>query len=131
MGYFKCWSVKNVLDLYVDGRLGYGAKRKIAEHLGTCSGCRALKEELSPLSAEDLGKIDVPEGLAESILKELGKEGAPSRRAPALGEVLAFSPAKAAALAYCALLAAGHTLPGGLPSQADAPLPESVLEAMR
>lgn len=120
MSWLRCWSVRNVLDLYVDGRLTEAAAARVASHLKTCSACRAEEAELRPVPAGK--KLQAPEGLAESILEKLAEGSAPKEPAPPLWEGLRLSPAQAAALVYIAVLAGGHALPG-VYSQAHAAAP--------
>lgn len=110
--YLACWSARNVLDLYVDGRLAPGRSAHVRRHISACPGCGAAAKELAPLSLGS-GSAAVPAGLAESIKRAL-KQGA------AAGPVFvwpALRPAQAAALVYLALLWAA---PGfyGAPCQA-------------
>lgn len=116
MSLLRCWSVRNVLDLYVDGRLTERAAARVAAHLEECANCRAEADALKPVSADLAEKVEVPEGLAEAILEKLGTEERPAP-APALRELISLEPAQALALVYLTALIGGHALPG-VPSQA-------------
>ena len=111
MGYFRCWSVRNVLDLRVDGRLPPGASAKVDSHLQNCVPCQTAFEESGGIKnlLSKAKKISVPAGLASSILKKVGT-------APAPKPVWTFTPAQGAALAYLAMTLLANRLPGP-PSQ--------------
>ncbi|MFH2202625.1 MAG: zf-HC2 domain-containing protein [Elusimicrobiota bacterium] len=131
MSFFRCWSVRNILDLYVDDRLTAGAARRVKTHLKECEECRAEHEALMPVVRSGEINIEVPAGLTESILKKLREESAPAEAPLELREALRLSPAQACSLVYCALLLSAHALPGGQPSQAHSGEAARVLEAQR
>lgn len=107
-----CWSARNVLDLHVDGRLTARAAARVDAHLKACAGCRAAAEELRPIALKG-SAVELPPGLAESILRRLEAEAEPAALpAPAWR----LAPAQAAALVYLLALAAGNAAPG-VPSQ--------------
>ncbi len=112
MKMFYCWSVRNVLDLHVDGRLSSGRAARLNAHLSGCPDCRKAERALRPLALK-AGKTVVPSGLAAAILAGLKTVPAP---AP-VSVPRRLTPAQGLAVAYLALLAAGHSL-GGVPSQA-------------
>jgi len=125
MSLFRCWSTRNLLDLYADGRLTEGAAARIAAHLKACETCRLEAEAHRALPAEFAEKVEVPAGLAEAILKkvEAGESAAPRLEMPRL------EPAQALAALYLAVVVGGHALPG-TPSQAFAQDPVKT-EALR
>ncbi len=131
MGFFRCWSVRNILDLYVDERLMPGTMLRVQAHLKTCADCREEKEALAPVLPPNAAKIAVPEGLKESILEKLEKGEVPQSAPVTLGETLRLSPAQAFSLAYCALLISAHAVPGGRISQAYSADAAEVIEAHR
>ena len=102
-----CWASRNVLDLYVDGRLSAGQARRVREHLSRCPDCAREEKALKPMKLEL--PVNVPAGLASAILKKL-EEGAEPRALPRAAWQL--KPAQAAAFAYLALLAGGNLAPG-------------------
>lgn len=107
-----CWSARNVLDLHVDGRLTAGAAARVEAHLKACAGCRAAADELRPVPLK-AGAVEVPPGLADSILRRLETEAEP---AALPSPTWRLAPAQAAALVYLLTLAAGNAAPG-TPSQ--------------
>ena len=116
---FRCWGVRNILDLYVDGRLSAARETQVRAHLDDCAACRLQAKPMLGIRAllKRSGGPQVPAGLAEAILKRL--EAEPESAAAEAAEPWAWrlSPAQAAAMVYLALLAAGNAGPG-LPSQA-------------
>ena len=112
MKMFYCWSVRNVLDLHVDGRLSSGRAARLNAHLSGCLDCRKAERALRPLALK-AGKTVVPSGLAAAILAGLKTVPAP------VSVPRRLTPAQGLAVAYLALLAAGHSLEG-VPSQASA-----------
>ena len=116
--WMACWSSRNVLDLYVDGRLTAAQTARVREHLHGCAECAREERALRPVKL-DL-PVEVPAGLVESILKKF-EEGAEPRAfaRPAWR----LQPAQAAAFVYLALLASGNLAPGavsqGLPGTND------------
>lgn len=121
MASIRCWSVKNILDLYLDGRLCAGAAARVAGHLETCAACREAVSELGGvptlLKAEE--KVSVPEGLEAAIIARLAAEAGAADEDESLGAGLAglweywrLSPAQAAAIVYLVVLAGSHALPG-------------------
>ncbi|MFH1726322.1 MAG: zf-HC2 domain-containing protein [Elusimicrobiota bacterium] len=132
MGLLRCWSVQNVLDLFVDGRLTESASVRVAAHLDVCENCRAEAEALKPIPAASAGTVAVPEGLADAILEKLRSEDAPAP-VPAsvdLRDFLRLRPAQALALVYFIALASAHALPG-VPSQGLTPPDGARTEAPR
>jgi predicted anti-sigma-YlaC factor YlaD len=103
MSLFRCWSVRNVLDLFVDRRLTRDAEHWVAEHLQDCDSCRAHAEELSPVAGLFAEAVEVPAGLKESIL-EAFEQGEQSR-----GWRPRLQAAQALALLYCLALAGVHS----------------------
>ncbi len=130
MNFFRCWSVRNVLDLYHDRRLTAGGEARVKLHLQACEECREEAEACAPISVPELSKVKVPEGLAESILEKLESENAPAESPMTLGETLRLTPARALGVAYCALILTAHIVPG-IPSQAHAEKAARVLEVQR
>lgn len=130
MNFFRCWSVRNVLDLYHDRRLTPGVQARVKLHLQACEECREEAEACAPLSIPELSQVQVPEGLTEAILEKLESENAPAESPVRLGELLRLTPARALGIAYCALILSAHIVPG-IPSQAYAEKAASVLEAQR
>ncbi|MBI2362773.1 MAG: zf-HC2 domain-containing protein, partial [Elusimicrobia bacterium] len=47
---FRCWSTRNILDLFVDGRLAAAQEARVGRHLESCPACRAQADELKPLA---------------------------------------------------------------------------------
>jgi anti-sigma factor RsiW len=129
MNYFQCWSVRNILDLYVDGRLSLRAKHKIDSHLKKCPDCREEREVLSPVVSRT--KTAVPKDLTQSILKKLEEKYSTSENAFPAAEILRLSPTQAAGLAYCLLVFSAHALVGGVSSQAYDAQAAQMLEAQR
>ena len=106
MDYFRCWSVRNVLDLYMDGRLGPLWNAWIGRHVDACGPCRQALATLGPFTAP-AGPVAVPDGLAASILARLEAERAADVLAPSsapLWTALSLGPAQALALAFLALV---------------------------
>lgn len=131
MSTLRCWSARNILDLYVDRRLGPRWTTRVEAHLPACPACRKAAREMEglPDQLKAALSIEAPRNLAASILKELGS---PLRRGGRLRgegldlrEVWRLEPVQAAALAYCILLAAGHALPGYPPQAYRPPAVES------
>jgi len=120
---FRCWSVENLLDLFVDGRLAAARAGWVRVHLEACASCRAQAQELEDvrrmLRAQASSPAAVPEGLADAILEAWEKGGAPAAGEDwtvGLREMALWSPARALALAYLGLVVSLHALPGA-PSQ--------------
>lgn len=113
-----CWTSRNVLDLYVDGRLTAAQSARVREHLKDCAECAREEKVLRPVKFEV--PVEVPAGLVDSILKKL-EEGAEPRAV--LRPAWRLQPAQAAAFVYLALLAGGNLAPGiasqGLPGTDD------------
>lgn len=126
----RCWSARNLLDLYADRRLTERAGAKVAAHLTRCAECRELAGELGAVTEllAGLGEVKVPEGLAESILAQLGTEPASSRPRVSLLDGLRLKPSQAAALLYIGLLAGGNSLPGPASATASGPRSPAALE---
>ena len=103
-----CWSSRNVLDLYVDGRLAPRAAGRVEAHLAACAACRREAEALKPIRLP-AGSVSAPAGLADAILKQLEAGAEPARTA---APAWRLAPSQAAALVYLALLAAGNAGPG-------------------
>ncbi|OIO06183.1 MAG: hypothetical protein AUJ52_12690 [Elusimicrobia bacterium CG1_02_63_36] len=114
MSVFRCWSVRNVLDLFIDHRLTSDADHWVAEHLQDCAACRAQAEALSPVPELKASAAQLPAGLQESILEAF--ERGESER----GGLPRLQPAQALALVYCLALAGLHAAKQP-PSQANAP----------
>ena len=117
MSWIRCWSVKNVLDLYVDGRLTDEAAARVRTHLKDCPSCRREAEALAPADIPS-SEVRVPEGLVDSIMDRLEEES----RVPAASPwaELRLTPAQAAAMVYLLLMTGAHALPG-VPSQSSGP----------
>lgn len=130
MKFFRCWSVRNLLDLYADNRLTESAQRKVSIHLDSCAECRERSEELGAVPAflKETGKNPVPPGLESAILKSF-EEGRQPAEAPALGELLKLGPARATALLCLALWAGSQALPG--PSSQGHAHPDSAVWEVR
>lgn len=111
MASFACWSARNLLDLYEEGRLTGGAERRVRAHLSACPGCRELAGESEGIKALLKGAAPpaAPAGLAASILRRL-EEGGPPPPIPARRPLLRPDPVQAAALAGLLALAASHAL---------------------
>lgn len=124
----RCWSARNLLDLYADRRLTERASAKVAAHLTRCAECRALAGELGAVTEllAGLGGVAVPEGLVDSILAKLGSAPEPERLRPLDG--LRLKPSQAAALLYIGLLAGGNSLPGPASATASGPRSPAALE---
>jgi predicted anti-sigma-YlaC factor YlaD len=103
-----CWSVKNVLDLYVDSRLTPATKSRVEAHLSSCASCRDAAQALAPLKFSKC-KIAPPPGLAASILRQHQNRGQVPDQAAFKWNL---SPAQAAAFVYLAILTAGNIFPG-------------------
>lgn len=103
----RCWGTRNLLDLFVDGRLAHDQEHRIGAHLEACAGCRAEAEALRPLPFLAAPPPAVPAGLAASILKRHAEE----EDAPAV-PVWRLTPAQAAGMAVVALLVLSHAMPG-------------------
>jgi anti-sigma factor RsiW len=122
MSAFACWGVKNILDLYAEGRLSAAREAQVRAHLESCPACRAEARPLLALRGLLARAKQVPEapaGLAEAILKGLE---APAPAEAWTGWDWKLQPAQSAALLYLALLGAGNAAPG-LSSQAFAAPP--------
>ena len=104
-----CWSIRNVLDLYVDARLSPSALKRAGGHLAACEDCRRVERSLRPVRVTK-GSIAPPPGLADAIVKQFESQAEPRP----LIYSLRLAPSQAAALVYLGLLAAGHALPGTL-----------------
>jgi len=131
MSFFRCWSVRNILDLYIDGRLTPNAALRVKTHLASCEACREEREALAPAAMPEGGRVPVPDGLMASILEKLEQGEAPAAAPAGIGDALHLSPAQALSLAYCAILLSAHALPGGHSSQAYTEDAARVLEAQR
>lgn len=113
MNMFTCWSVKNVLDLFVDHRLTRDADHWVAEHLQDCDSCREEAESLSPLEDIKAVAVELPAGLKESILKAFEEEET------AAGWTPQFQPAHGLALLYCLALGGIHSFDRPVSQQAE------------
>ena len=102
-----CWKTRNILDLFIDGRLAHDQEDAVAEHLTSCVSCREEADVLRPLPLLKSARPAAPAGLAAAILKKL-EEGT----APDLAPAWRLSPAHAAGLAVLALLLLAHAKPG-------------------
>ena len=107
----RCWKTRNVLDLFVDGRLAHDQEDAVAGHLGSCAECRDEADAMRPLPFLKSVRPAAPAGLAAAILKKF-EEGTEPDSAPAWR----LSAAHAAGLAVLALLLLAHARPGP-PSQ--------------
>lgn len=121
MSVFRCWSVRNVLDLFIDHRLTRDAEHWVAEHLQDCPSCRDRAEALAPVPGMRAAAVELPAGLKESILEAFENEETARGWTPGL------QPAQALALVYCLALAGLHAVDRP-PSQANAP--ESGVESV-
>lgn len=104
---FGCWSTRNILDLYVDGRLAAAQEARVARHLEACAACRKEADGLKPLAFAASSAPSAPAGLAEAIMRRY-REAQPAPAAP----LWRLTPAQAAGLAALALLALSHSVPG-------------------
>ncbi len=113
MKFLRCWSVRNLLDLYADNRLTESALRRVSSHLDSCAECKERSEEMGAVPAllKEAVVVRVPPGLESAILKSF-EEGRQPVETSGLGELLKFGPARAAALACLALWAGSQALPG-------------------
>ena len=118
---FACWSTRNILDLFADGRLPAAQEARVARHLAGCAGCREQADALKPL-AFTAPAPEAPAGLADAIMRRY-LEGEPAPAAP----LWRLTPAQAAGLAALAMLALSHSVPGPV----TAALKPSALEAPR
>ncbi|MBI3549171.1 MAG: zf-HC2 domain-containing protein [Elusimicrobia bacterium] len=120
----RCWSVQNLLDLYVDRRLSPRRQASVAAHLKDCKDCRAIAAQMGPVPdvAKTLSRVAAPEGLAESILREINAARVTAEVKSIRGRHSArrLTPAQAAAMVYLGLLTLGNMR--GIPSQAEAPM---------
>ncbi len=103
MSMFTCWSVKNVLDLFVDHRLTRDADDWVAEHLQDCDACREKAQALAPLDELRSEAVPLPAGLKDSILKAFEEGETSAAWTPS------FQPAQGLALLYCLALAGIHS----------------------
>ena len=120
MSLLTCWSVKNVLDLFVDHRLTRDADHWVAEHLQDCEKCKAEAEALSPLDDLKATAVELPAGLKESILKSFEEGQAVTEWSPKL------QPAQGLALLYCLALAGIHTLDRPISQNTDSAAQEQI-----
>lgn len=118
MARLRCWGTRNLLDLFVDGRLAHDQEHCVDAHLEACADCRAEAEALKPLPLLASAPPAVPPGLAASILKRLAQE----EEAPTI-PLWHLTPAQAAGLAVAALLVISHAMPG--PSTRATPRPQA------
>ena len=116
----RCWETRNLLDLFVDGRLTHAQGHRVDEHLAACADCKTELEALKPLPLSAGAVPAVPAGLAASILRTLAEES----EAP-VAQVWRLSPAQAAGLAAAALLVLAQALPGPLTRAVQRPTPEA------
>jgi len=121
----RCWSVQNLLDLYVDGRLAAPQAAKVKAHIESCEDCKAEAEELMPLDRSIFEEIKTPEGLKASILEAYEKDQSP---APAVPWTL--QPAQGLALLYCALLTGLNARPAPHSAKGLSPVPTSAHTAV-
>ena len=128
MSHFRCWSIRNLLDLYIDHRLAAAWMDRIQAHLGACRTCRAEAQGLEGVVTllRKSAPVRLPEGLAASIRKGLRSPQPVTQPALRAWDLWRPTPAQVTALAYGLLLALGHTLPGA-PTQWHPP-PEIGLE---
>lgn len=125
----RYWSAKNLLDLYVDGRLGAAQAARVARALERWPALKAEADALRPLKLTGEDRIAVPKDLAASILAKY--QDAPQAEPETLAEALPawnLTPAQAAS-ALCLVLLAGVQGGVGVKTSAKPDLP--VLEARR
>lgn len=129
MALFQCWSVKNILDLYLDGRLTEGAAAKVKKHLDACPDCSEEAESQGGVARflKDAGEVPVPAGLEAAILK--GLEQSLPHEAPAERILPRWTAAKAFAALYLIVVAGSHALPGE-PSRGTGPQAEAERRAL-
>lgn len=127
MRYFRCWSVRNLLDLYGDGRLSPAASGRVEAHLSACARCREAADEFAGLKRllRGVRRPLVPEGLAAAVLESARS----AKEAPESIGGLRWEPAQALALAVLVLVAGTHG--AGEPSRRGPGRPPTPREAGR
>ncbi|MBI3298730.1 MAG: zf-HC2 domain-containing protein [Elusimicrobia bacterium] len=118
--WLRCWETRNLLDLFVDGRLTRDQGHRVEDHLAACPACALELEGLKPLPLSAGAPPAMPAGLAAAILKEF--EGGAAPELPSWR----LSPAQAAGLAAAALLLLAQTVPGPVTRAVQRPAAEAL-----
>jgi hypothetical protein len=69
----KCDRIQEDIKAYIDGELGWFARRRVARHLAHCAACKTEFEEITKLSLElrELPDAPVPDRLRSRVLSQI------------------------------------------------------------
>lgn len=105
----RCERIQEHLSGYLDGSLGWVARRRVAAHLKGCAACRhelrALQRTVALL--REAGDERVPRDVAAAVMARVALLPVPARRVP-LARPLVWVPAGLAAAAALTLQLSGH-----------------------